>query len=198
MARETNAMPNMLMQLIIACAILLPACANMDLSNPFTSDPLTGGQDATTSILVETPLPYGLQRYSSHGFIATGENGVRNGLETFRGNIDGNAAAVAMFNNLHAAGWDLRMQNRKGDRALYVYQKGGDIAAVNFRPQGILTIMEIWRGPELAKGTALGNLENDEPIPSIAGEEYSPLNGSPEKSGASENWGSPKLEEKEL
>lgn len=191
-------MPNMLLSLTMGCVLLLSACANMDFANPFTSDPLTGGQDATTSILVETPLPYGLQRYSSHGFIATGENGARNGLETFRGNIDGNAGAVTMFNNLHAAGWDLRMQNRKGDRALYVYQKGNDIAAVTFRRQGMLTIMEIWRGPELEKGATLGNPEYEEPMPSIAGEEYGPLDSSPEKPGVSENWGNRKLEEKEL
>ena len=191
-------MPHLLPSLIAVLAILLSACANMEFSNPFTSDPFTGGQDATTSILLETPVPHGVQRYSSHGFIATGENGANNGLETFRGNIDGNAAAVNLFNSLHAAGWDLRMQNRKGDRAIYVYQKGNDIAAVVFRRQGMLTIMEIWRGPGLEKGAVLDNLEHEEPLPSIAGEQFGPLNDTPEKPGATENWGTGKVEEKEL
>lgn len=183
---------------LLLCMALFSGCADMQFSNPFTNDPLTGGQDATTSILLETPLPQGMQRYSSHGFIATGENGSPNGLETFRGNIDGNGTALAMFNALKAGGWDLRMQNRKGERAVYVYEKGGDIAALVFRRQGVLTIMEVWRGSRLENGTILGIQEMEDPLPSLAGEEYGPLQNSSPARGKAESWGDGQLEEKEL
>lgn len=184
--------------LILVCAALFTGCADMQFSNPFTSDPLTGGQDATTSILLETPLPQGVQRYSSHGFIATGENGSPNGLETFRGNIDGNGAAVTMFNALKANGWNLRMQYRKGERAVYIYEKNGDMAAIVFRRQGVLTIMEVWRGPRLENGTILGIQDMEEPLPSLAGEEYGPLQNTAPDKGKTESWGNSQLEEKEL
>lgn len=173
----------------------------MGIQNPFANDPLTGGTDTTTSSLLDINLPTGLQRYSSHSFLQTSANGSKEGLETLRCSINANTIALDMFNNLKAQNWQMRMFQRKGQRALYLYQKDADYAALVFRPQGALTILEIWRGPQLADGAQLSFAPaftpNDENEVSIAPEEYGPLEKN-KPIGPEERWGNNKLEERDL
>lgn len=190
---------NVILLLALAGALPLAGCSQMAMENPFTSDPLTGGQNATTSILLGVPIPAGMQRYASHGYISSGMMGERKGLETYRGNVDQGAAAMTMNSGLASAGWNLRMQNSKGDRAIHVYENGKNMAAIVFHRQGILTIMEIWQSPRLEDGAAMPRPEEENITPSIAGEEYGPLNAPvPATPGKTESWGNKNLEEKDI
>lgn len=133
----------------LALGLVLAAaqgCASMGVSNPFSNDPLTGGADVTSSQLLNVPLPSGMQRYASHGYMNYGADGEREGLETLRGNVDASRAAQSMFTALQSQGWQLRLSQRKGDRSLYVYDKGNSLAVLAFRRQTVLTILEIWVG----------------------------------------------------
>lgn len=125
----------------LALGLVLAAaqgCASMGVGNPFSNDPLTGGADAASSQLLNVPLPTGMQRYASHGYMNYGADGEREGLETLRGNVDASQAAQSMFTALQSQGWQLRLSLRKGDRSLYVYDKGNSLAAVRRPGQKVL------------------------------------------------------------
>lgn len=188
---------NVILFLALILTISICGCSSLGIQTPFGNDPLTGGQDATTSLLLGVPIPAGMQRYPSHGYTSTGVDGQTQGLETYRGNVDSNYAATTMFNGLQSAGWHLRMQNRKGDRAVYVYQKGKSLADIVFHRQGILTIMEIWESARLEDGMSLLRPDEENSTPSLAGEEYGPLD-EPKPRGQSESWGNKNLEEKDI
>lgn len=189
--------------IVFVLVFFVSGCAQLGIDNPFANDPLTGGVDASTSRLLGVKIPAGLQVYPSHGYVETTPAGVRQGLETYRGNIDGTAAALNLFNTLQQHGWELRMSLRKGDRSLALYQRDNDFAVVTFHRQGMLTILEIWAGPKLPDGSILGyqkSHENEESGISMPGEEYGPLEeekGDAPRQGTVEQWGG-KLEEREL
>lgn len=161
--------------------------------NPFSNDPLTGGVDAASSHLLGVPLPAGMQRYASHGYTNYGAAGNREGLETLRGNVDAAQAAQSMFTALQAQGWQLRLSLRKGDRSLYLYDKGNSVAVLVFRRQTVLTILEIWTGDRLSDGSALSLPGAAESHVELPGEEYPPASGEAEQSapapGTTEQWG---------
>lgn len=170
-------------------------CAS-GLIGPFSdNDPITGGINANTSQLLEIPLPAGLQRYSGHGFQSIGESGSREGLEVLRGNINANLAAQQIFSGMQGQGWQLRLALNKNNRAIYVYDKQDRTAALTFRPQTMLTVIDIWAGPRLPDGTALEMPQAPSPaIRSIQGEEFGPLGPDGDKStppatGYTETWG---------
>ena len=73
---------------LLALLATLSGCATIGLENPFSNDPLTGGTDTTTSLLLGVPTPAGMQRYGSHGFQDFGPGGGRQGLEVLRGKVD--------------------------------------------------------------------------------------------------------------
>ncbi len=178
---------------------LLSGCSYMSMDNPFHNDPLTGGVNISQSGLLTVPIPPGFQVYPSHGYSRTGVTGAREGLETYRGNVDAQTAAQALFNTLKSAGWQMRLALRKGDRSLYLYQKGNERAVIAFRRQGMLTILEIWSGPALADDSGFFPAEGVDEGPDIAiqGEEYGPDNGG--KDRVVETWGGGSgLEEREL
>lgn len=170
---------------LLVSAVLLPGCASMGLENPFSSDPLTGGVDTSTSALLNVPLPAGLQRYSSHGYSATSPTGGRQGLEVLRGNVNAGACAMELFTALRSHGWQLRLALHKDDHMLQVYEKGAEMAVLSFRSQAMLTILEIWAGERLPDGATLEMPLEDTGAggTELAGEEYGPLNGAEESSG---------------
>lgn len=178
-------------KLIILSALfvfLLSGCANLGIRQPFANDPLTGGVDAGESLLLHVQLPLGLQRYPSHSKIAEGSR--PEGLETLRGYVEQNACTMSFYDRLKAAGWQLRMRQSFGYRAVYVYQKGNELAALAFHRQGMLTIIEIWTGPRLADNSVLapGHATDDLPAKSLAPEEYGPISSGKYK-GTEEKWG---------
>lgn len=173
-------------------------CASLGVSNPFANDPLTGGAAAGTSHLLDVPLPAGLERYASHGYLTYGADGGRQGLETLRGNVDASQAAQSLFTALQSQGWQLRLSLRKGDRAVYVYEKGPALAVLAFRRQTVLTILEIWSGNRLPDGAGLSLPDAQSPATELPGEEYPPLGagGAPDSGasprpapGTTEQWG---------
>lgn len=187
-----------LLAIMVIC--LLGGCGYLGIESPFRTDPLTGGENAVSSLLLDVRLPAGLQRYPSHGFINNGVNGSREGLETFRGNISSQVAAIDLYNELHARGWEMRLNLRKGDRSVMLYEKGNDLAILTFHRQGVMTVLEIWAGQRLADGALPGTGEvqsMEEPHVELPGEEFGPLDESSEKPGKVEQWGST-LEEREL
>lgn len=159
----------------------MQGCAS-GLMQPFGKDPVTGGVDTGTIQLLGIPCPAGLQRYPSHSSMEGG-----NGLETMRGYVDQAACAMNIYNNLRQAGWQLRMHQRLGQRAIYIYQKGSQVAAVVFRSQGTLSIVEIWSGPRMADNAPAfsGISRSTEGVRSIAPEQYGPA-GEVETFGPSE------------
>lgn len=182
----------------LALGLVLAAaqgCASMGVGNPFSNDPLTGGADAASSQLLNVPLPTGMQRYASHGYMNYGADGEREGLETLRGNVAASQAAQSMFTALQSQGWQLRLSLRKGDRSLYVYDKGNSLAVLAFRRQTVLTILEIWAGSRLPDGSALSLPGGADSGAELSGEEYAPLGNESGQStptpppGTTEQWG---------
>lgn len=170
----------------------LPAgCSLPGSSNFFGIDPVSGGVDAPTSQLLDAPLPAGLQRYAGHGFITSGLSG-KEGLEILRGPVDSRAAALTLFNTLKTHGWQLLGAQRKNSRAAYLYGKNGEHVILSFRPQGNLTIVEIWRASQLPPDSELPGGPGGDAEISLGGEEYGPLD---EGAPIEEKWG---VEEKEL
>ena len=140
---------------LLALLATLPGCATIGLENPFSNDPLTGGTDTTTSLLLGVPTPAGMQRYGSHGFQDFGPGGGRQGLEVLRGQVDTGFAAQIMYSGLQSQGWQLRMALRKGARAVYVYDRGATMAVLSFESQTVLTVLNIWVADRLPDGAPL-------------------------------------------
>lgn len=180
---------------LLTLAFALGGCANMGLPQPFGNDPLTGGVDASQSLLLPIPIPLGLQRYPSHSGISGA--GRKEGVETLRGYVDPAACATSFYNKLKQAGWQLRMYQRLGQRAVYVYQKDNEIACLVFKEQGALTIVEIWLGARLVDNAQLTFAQpySASDIKARAGEEYGPITESQGAPLVEERWG---LEEKSL
>lgn len=140
---------------LLALLATLPGCATIGLENPFSNDPLTGGTDTTTSLLLGVPTPAGMQRYGSHGFQDFGPGGGRQGLEVLRGKVDTGFAAQIMYSGLQSQGWQLRLALRKGTRAVYVYDRGATMAVLSFDSQTLLTVLNIWVADRLPDGSPL-------------------------------------------
>jgi hypothetical protein len=149
----------MLRPLVILAACLLftqmQGCASMDISNPFSNDPLTGGVDTGTSQLLGVPTPAGMQRFPTHGY----QNGTQ-GLEVFRGDVDMAFVAQIMFTGMQGQGWQLRMAQRKGNRGVYVYDKGATIATLVVEKETMGTVLAIWVSDRMPDGATLPMQEN--------------------------------------
>lgn len=161
---------------LLALLATLSGCATIGLENPFSNDPLTGGTDTTTSLLLGVPTPAGMQRYGSHGFQDFGPGGGRQGLEVLRGKVDTGFAAQIMYSGLQSQGWQLRLALRKGARAVYVYDRGATMAVLSFDSQTLLTVLNIWVADRLPDGSPL-------PMQDAAG------TGSASSSGSGESGG---------
>lgn len=179
------------------------SCSWLGMENTYKYDPVTGGENASYSILLKIRLPAGLQRYASHGYTIAGANGKDEGMETYRGDISPTMASVDLFNEMRKNGWNLRLSLRKGDRSVALYQKDDELAILTLRKQGMLTILEIWAGSRLQDGATLSfesqkrDYVEDEPYVELPGEEYGPLDEQKTAPKKVEKWGST-LEEREL
>lgn len=191
-----------LYRLFFLLCILLAGCSQLGISNPFSNDPLTGGTDASSSLLLNIALPSGLQRYESHGFIKDSMAGGKEGVEILRGYINERSAAKFLFNSLAGSGWQLCMYEAGPSRSFYLYKNSKEYAALLFHPQGALTILEIWSGPSLPQGYKLDfssqGLQDTFNIPSIAPEEFGSSSSSGSIAPKKEIWGKTNLEEREL
>ena len=144
---------------VMLLAALMAGCSTMDISNPFTNDPLTGGVDTGASQLLGVPTPAGMQRFPTHGYQTTGASGAQ-GLEIFRGDVDMGFAAQIMFNGLKGQGWQLRMAQRKGVRSVYVYDRGAAVATLTLERETVGTVLAIWVADRMPDGATLPMQEN--------------------------------------
>lgn len=153
----------MLRPLVILAVTLLAAlmagCSTMEISNPFTNDPLTGGVDTGKSQLLAVSTPAGMQRFPTHGYQVPGTGGTQ-GLEIFRGDVDMAFAAQAMYNGLQSQGWHLRQAQRKGIRGVYVYERGSSIATLTVEREAVGTVLAIWVADRMPDGAAFPMQEN--------------------------------------
>ncbi len=140
-------------------AALMAGCSTLEISNPFTNDPLTGGVDTGTSQLLGVSIPAGMQRFPTHGYQTTGASGAQ-GLEIFRGDADMGFAAQIMYNGLKGQGWQLRMAQRKGIRSVYVYERGAAIATLTIERETVGTVLAIWVADRMPDGATLPMQEN--------------------------------------
>lgn len=172
---------------LLLLAAPLSGCGSFRMQGPFANDPLTGGLDITTSPLLGISLPAGMQAYKSHGFALPEESGPT-GLEVLRGSCDTQEAAQALHTSLLAQGWQLRWNVGKGKRLTQIYDNGREMVVLQYKPQGMMTILEIWRGPRLADGAHLpfslaplaeGEHAGNDSLPELPGESYPPLTDSP-------------------
>lgn len=163
-------------------AFCLAACV-VPGQSVYLNDPLTGGRDSGTSQLLHIPLPASLQYYPSHSKIEGG--GRKEGLEVLRGHVDQDSCLAYFQTQLRQAGWQLRMRERAGDRAIQVYQKDNELVALTFHAQGMLTIVQIWAGPRFADNAISDFPEaSQEPLISLPGETFGPAGS---ESGISEH-----------
>lgn len=161
--------------LLLMIANVLTGCV-IPGQNTYLNDPLTGGMDAGSSQLLHIPLPAGLQYYPSHSKISGG--GRKEGLETLRGYVDQESCSSSFYSHLRQAGWQLRMRERSGNRAIYIYQKENEIAALIFQAQGMLMIVQIWAGPRMADNAVIDVPETaDESYSALQGETFGPAEG---------------------
>ena len=140
-------------------AALMAGCSTMEISNPFTNDPLTGGVDTGKSQLLAVSTPAGMQRFPTHGYQVPGTGGTQ-GLEIFRGDVDMAFAAQVMYNGLQSQGWHLRQAQRKGVRGVYVYERGSSIATLTVEREAIGTVLAIWVADRMPDGATLPMQEN--------------------------------------
>ena len=140
-------------------AALMAGCSTMEISNPFTNDPLTGGVDTGKSQLLAVSTPAGMQRFPTHGYQVPGTGGTQ-GLEIFRGDEDMAFAAQVMYNGLQSQGWHLRQAQRKGVRGVYVYERGSSIATLTVEREAIGTVLAIWVADRMPDGATLPMQEN--------------------------------------
>ena len=140
-------------------AALMAGCSTMEISNPFTNDPLTGGVDTGKSQLLAVSTPAGMQRFPTHGYQTPGTGGTQ-GLEIFRGDVDMGFAAQVMYNGLQSQGWHLRQAQRKGVRGVYVYERGTSIATLTLEREAIGTVLAIWVADRMPDGATLPMQEN--------------------------------------
>ena len=140
-------------------AALMAGCSTMEISNPFTNDPLTGGVDTGKSQLLAVSTPAGMQRFPTHGYQVPGTGGTQ-GLEIFRGDVDMAFAAQTMYTGLQGQGWHLRQAQRKGVRGVYVYERGSSVATLTVEREAIGTVLAIWVADRMPDGATLPMQEN--------------------------------------
>ena len=169
-------------------AALMAGCSSMEISNPFSNDPLTGGVDTGKSQLLAVSTPAGMQRFPTHGYQVPGTGGTQ-GLEIFRGDVDMGYVAQTMHNGLQSQGWHLRQAQRRGVRGVYVYERGNSIATLTIEREAIGTVLGIWAADRMPDGAALPMQENTGATGYTSGGGSSSGGGGGATSGYSESTG---------
>ena len=137
-------MPRVFVTLSLLALLALGAgCAQMGISSPFASD-----SAPSQSELLGVSLPAGLERSSRHSRPAEG-------LEVATGYADANSVAQAMFTALQSAGWQLRLQQMRNGKGLFLYERGPQLAMVSVDAQTVQTILYIVAGTRLPDGSTL-------------------------------------------
>ena len=115
---------NVILLLSLGMRIAPCGCANVH-RNLSPAIPLQGGQNATTSILPSVPLPAGMQRYASHGYIRLAYGAAPGSIETYRGNVDSAAAAMTMNSGPASRGLEFEDCRTAGPTGLSMLHENG-------------------------------------------------------------------------
>ncbi len=174
-----------LLVILALCLVPLGGCAEMHLRNPFSSDPLTGGENVGTSHLLTLSVPAGMQLFPTHG--STAADG--GGMEIYRGWVDMNSVAQYMYSGMQGQGWNIRLARRKDSRAVYVYERASTLAVLTVERTTLGTLLCIWTGERLPDGA----VPLQEAVPPATGEGSDPENssGTTHQPGTVETWGDP-------
>ena len=178
---------------VILCLCTLCAlaggCSTLGIDNPLGS-----GESARQSQLLGVPLPAGMSLSGDHSRRSGNE-----GVEVAYGQINAAVAAQQMFNSLQAAGWQLRLQQSRPGRGIYVYDNGERVAVIHVEAQTIQTVLTICAGNRLPDGSMLNLPVADEgagdggtdDASGAEGLDTTPQSGGTPPVGTSESWGAP-------
>ena len=178
---------------VILCLCTLCAlaggCATLGIDNPFGS-----GKTTRQSQLLGVSLPSGMSLSADHSRISGDE-----GVEVAIGQMNAAVAAQNLFNSLQAAGWQLRLQQSRPGRGIYVYDNGERMAVVHVEAQTMQTVLTICAGNRLPDGSMLNLPVADEgsggggteDASGAEGLDTTPQSGGTPPVGTSESWGAP-------
>lgn len=188
-------MPRLFVTLSLCALLALTGgCASLGIDNPFGP-----GENTRQSQLLGVSFPAGMALSSDHSRVSGGE-----GVEVAFGQVTSAAAAQVLFNSLQSAGWQLRLQQSRTSKGVYVYENGERMAVVVVESQAVQTVVTICAGNRLPDGSMLslpggGSSAGGESGGSEDGFGTPAADAPPV--GTSESWGAPSsggLQEREL
>lgn len=187
-------MPRLFVTLSLCALFALTAgCASLGIDNPFGP-----GENTRQSQLLGVAFPAGMSLSGDHSRVSGSE-----GVEVAFGQVTAAAAAQSLFNSLQAAGWQLRLQQSRASKGIYVYENGERMAVIVVESQTVQTVVTICAGNRLPDGSMLslpgggGGSADDADGEGSFG---TPAADAPPV-GTSETWGAPSsggLQEREL
>lgn len=179
-------MPRLFVTLSLCALLALSGgCATLGIDNPFGP-----GENTRQSELLGVAFPAGLSLSGDHSRVSGGE-----GVEVAFGQVTSSAAAQGLFNSLQAAGWQLRLQQTRASKGIYVYENGERMAVVVVESQAVQTVVTICAGNRLPDGSMLslsggGSSAGDTSDAGGDGGFGTPAADAPPV-GTSESWGAP-------
>lgn len=136
--------------LLLFCALLLPGCADLNISNPFEQN-TASGNEVYYDQFSDVPIPRDMSVDSKRSLISVAQDGTKTGLLTVEGRVDKPSLANAMILNMNRQGWSLRGA-AIGDKTMHLYEKDNRFAVLYFYDQTTTAAMEIWVLTRLADG----------------------------------------------
>lgn len=177
--------------ILCLCALcaLAGGCASLGIDNPFGP-----GENTRQSQLLGVQLPSGMSLSGDHTRVSGND-----GVEVAFGQMDAAVAAQNLFNSLQGAGWQLRLQQSRPGKGIYVYDNGERVAVIFVEAQAMQTVLTICAGNRLPDGSML-NLPvaaegsgggGTEDASGAEGLDTTPQSGNTPPVGTSESWGAP-------
>lgn len=189
-------MPRLFVTLSLCALFALSAgCASLGIDNPFGP-----GENTRQSQLLGVAFPAGMTLSNDHSRVSGSE-----GVEVAFGQVASSAAAQNLFNSLQGAGWQLRLQQSRASKGVYVYENGERMAVVVVESQAVQTVMTVCAGNRLPDGSMLslsgGGSDGGDTSDAGSGGGFGTPAADAPPVGTSESWGAPSsggLQEREL
>ncbi len=118
--------------------LLLSACADLNIQNPFEPAPQVSSSDTYIDQFAEIPIPVDMRIDRAKSF-----NNANNGVLYSSGQVEINSLNNAMLGNMANNGWKL-IATVKGAQTLQVYEKGSLYAVITTYESAFATNMDIW------------------------------------------------------
>lgn len=136
--------------LALMLGLLLSGCADMNISNPFSSTPSNPG-DFYFEQFPDIPIPRDMDVDRSRTLVSVSADGTKMGLLTAEGRVEILSLATAMIHNMVNQGWTLRAVVN-GPKSVQLYEKDNRYAILYFYDQTTKAAMEIWVATRLPDG----------------------------------------------